>query len=206
MSSRSDRAGRVFRGSIAALLATFVATVSHSSATAHPPAMLGILLGLGIAAPICVLMAGRTHSWWRLSIAVGASQALFHSLLSLQLGEGAGAAGGTGAATGSHLAHAEHASAATGALLSTPTAHPAESPWMWLAHAIAAVITVVALGLGERAVRLLARLVSRAFRALLPGRAMHAAPGAPAPIPEPVVLLGLTVLSVMRRRGPPVTA
>ncbi|MBZ4486090.1 hypothetical protein LQ938_09050 [Microbacterium sp. cx-55] len=203
MSSRADRAGRVFRGSIAALLATLVATVSHSAATAHPPSLLGIVLGLGIAAPLCVLLAGRTHSWWRLSIAVGASQAMFHSLLALQLGEGIGTA-----SSASSLAHAHHVSgSAAGVIIDgAATSHTAESPWMWVAHAIAAVITVLALGLGERAVRLLAALVSRAFRALIPGRAMHPAPVLPVARREPAVLFGLALLSVMRRRGPPVTA
>lgn len=201
MSSRGDRGQRVFRGSVAALVATFIATVSHSSATAHPPSLLGILLGLGIAAPVCVLTAGRAQSWWRLSVAVGASQALFHSLLALRLGEGVSA---TAAAPG--MAHAHHAALPTDALASAAAAHPAESPWMWVAHAVAAVITVLVLGTGERAVRLLAALLSRVFRALVPGRPVHTIPMLPLAGPEPVVLRGLAVLSVMRRRGPPVTA
>jgi hypothetical protein len=200
MSSRGDRGQRVVRGSIAAIVATFVATVSHSSATAHPPSLLGILLGLGIAAPVCVLMAGRAPSWWRLSVAVGASQALFHSLLALRLGEGV-------TTTATHAtAHGQHGALPADALTAAAAAHPAESPWMWVAHAIAALITVIVLGAGEQAVRLLAVLVSRVFRALVPGRAMHAAPVLPPAAPEPAVLSGLAVLSVMRRRGPPVTA
>jgi hypothetical protein len=207
MSSRGDRGQRVVRGSVAALIATFVATVSHSSATAHPPSLLGILLGLGIAAPVCVLMAGRAQSWWRSSVAVGASQALFHSLLALRLGDGVTAATASATATATAgMTHAHHAALPSDALLSAAAVHPAESPWMWVAHAVAAVITVIVLGTGERAVRLLAALVSRVFRALAPGRVMHAAPTLPPAAPEPAVLSGLAVLSVMRRRGPPVTA
>ena len=220
MSSRGDRGQRVFRGSVAALVATFVATVSHSAATAHPPSLLGILLGLGIAAPICVLMAGRAQSWWRLSLAVGASQALFHSLLALRLGDGvtatttaatttaatATAAASTAATATAGMVHVHYDAMPADALMSTAAAHPAESPWMWVAHAVAAVITVLVLGTGERAVRLLVALISRVFRALVPGLPMHATPMRPLAAPEPTALSGLAVLSVMRRRGPPVTA
>jgi hypothetical protein len=200
MSSRADRGQRVFRGSVAALVATFIATVSHSAATAHPPSLLGILLGLGIAAPLCVLLAGRAPSWTRLSVAVGASQALFHSLLALRLGDG------ISTATGTVAAHAHHDMLTTNVLASSGASHPAESPWMWFAHAVAAVLTVLVLGTGERAVRLLAALVSRVFRALVPGRPTHALPVLPVGTPEPTMLRGLAVLSVMRRRGPPVMA
>ena len=67
-------------------------------------------------------------------------------------------------------------------------------------------VAVLALGSGERALRAVAGLLSDTFRALVP----FAAPRpllAPRVRPEPPLLtVGMTVLSVMRHRGPPLAA
>ncbi|MDQ1123806.1 hypothetical protein [Microbacterium trichothecenolyticum] len=200
MSSRAGRAQRVGRGAAAASLATFVATVSHSSVGTEVPPALNIALALCLAAPVCVLLAGRSLSWWRLSIAVVLSQALFHSLLVLDLQGG----GAVVAGSGHHGAAAILDAAAAPHL---PAAHASHSPWMWAAHALAAVVTVVALGRGEQAVQAVVRFLVAVVRALRPFLGLtpevHGANTAPEP---PLLTMAMTMLSPMRHRGPPLAA
>lgn len=195
MSSRAGRATRVGRGVAAAAVATFVATLSHAAVGGELPPFANIVLALCLAAPVCVVLAGRALSWGRLALAVVVSQALFHGLLVLDL-EGAEVVGGGHHATTAFLqASPAHAT----------TAH-ADSPWMWAAHALAAVVTVLAVGRGEQALRAVARFFVRALRALRPVRGLgstDAAPPAPARLSLP---RALTVLSTMRHRGPPLAA
>ncbi|MCT2087176.1 hypothetical protein M3D75_13720 [Microbacterium enclense] len=194
MSARAGRARRAVRGVSAAVLATFVATLSHSVAAGELPAVLNVVLALSLASPLCIALVGRTVSWWRLTAAITSSQLLFHSLLALDLSGGITASGHHGGAVAIAASGATHAHTGT------------ESPWMWGAHALAAAVTVVALGSGERALRAVAALLSDTFRALVP-------PSVPRPRvaprvrPEPPLLtVGMTVLSVMRHRGPPLAA
>jgi hypothetical protein len=189
------------RGVGSASLATFVATVSHAAVTGHSPGFVSVVLAWGIAAPICVALTGRNHSWWRLSAAVLTSQVLFHSLLAADLGGGA-----TAVAAGSAGHHADVAALLAPASGVVTTAHEPNSPWMWAAHAVAALVTILALGFGERAVAALAALAAHAFVALAPVRAPGAAPVLLLPAHAPRVVLRLAVLSVMRRRGPPAVA
>lgn len=197
MSARAGRGRRAVRGVSAAVLATFVATVSHSVAAGGLPALLNVVLALSLAAPLCIALVGRTASWWRLTAAIVASQALFHSLLALDLSGGIAAPGHHGEAVAlAEVAASGHAHAHTGT----------ESPWMWVAHAFAAAVTIVALGSGERAFRVVAGLVSDTFRALAP-----VAPPRPRVAPRvrpeaPLLTVRMTVLSVMRHRGPPLAA
>jgi hypothetical protein len=198
MSSRAGRAGRAGRGVAAASFATFVATVSHAAVTGMAPGIPNLLLALGLAAPLCVVLTGRVPSWWRLSTAVVLSQVLFHSLLALDLT--GGGHGSTGMPHHGVLVMPE-ATVAAG-----PFLHGADSPWMWASHALAALITITALGTGERALRAIAGVLADTFRALVPFRTVRPA-AVPAPMPEPSMLpAGIAVLSVMRHRGPPLAA
>ncbi|MCC4248011.1 MULTISPECIES: hypothetical protein [Microbacterium] len=200
MSARAGRARRAGRGVSAAVLATFVATLSHSVAAGDLPAMLNVVLALSLASPLCIALVGRTASWWRLTAAIATSQMLFHSLLALDLSGSRGTAtaashhGGTVALA--EVAASGHAHALTGT----------ESPWMWAAHAFAAAITVLALGSGERALRAVAGLLSDTFRALVPVSAPRPL-AVPRVRPEtPLLTACMTVLSGMRHRGPPLPA
>jgi hypothetical protein len=77
---------------------------------------------------------------------------------------------------------------------------------MWAAHALAAAVTILALGRGEQVVRAIARFFVRAVRALEPVLGLGPADAtilAPAPLLLP---RALTVLSTMRHRGPPLAA
>ena len=169
------RAGRTYRGLIAALVATFVASVSHSVADGEPAAMIGIVLALVFAAPVCIALAGRTLSWLRLSIAVAASQFAFHGLLLVGVGSGSGSH-----PLGTHLHGADLAGALGTTALHAGAGHPDHAqPAMWIAHAIAAVLTVLALGRGERAIRALLELTGwNLVAVLLTGEPPAGAPGA----------------------------
>ena len=205
MSSRAGRAERAWRGVAAASFATFVATVSHVAVTGEAPGLPNLLLALGLTAPICVVLTGRAPSWGRLSIAVALSQVLFHSLLALDLTGGATTAAGDGMLHHSGDAMTGMAAASVPAMHSA-VHHGADSPWMWAAHALAAAITILALGTGERALRAIAGVLADTFRALVPFRTARPAT-VPTSAPEaPLPGAGIAVLSLLRRRGPPLAA
>ncbi|MDR6689759.1 lysylphosphatidylglycerol synthetase-like protein (DUF2156 family) [Microbacterium sp. 1154] len=196
MSSRAGRAQRVGRGMAAAAVATFVATLSHSAVSAERPSLGNIVLALCLAAPVCVLLAGRAMSWTRLSLAVVLSQALFHALLVLDL-SGEFVPAGHHSATSLFSAAGGHSA----------SAHASESPWMWAAHAVAALVTIVALGRGERAVQAIARFFVAVLSALRPFQGLPPRTDAVPSAPEPLLLTtAMTVLSSMRHRGPPLAA
>jgi len=79
------RAMRVLRGSLAAFFATFTAAFSHQFAGGVSPSLFGMGVSLVISITICTLLAGRTVSLARLSIAVLMSQAMYHTLFSAML-------------------------------------------------------------------------------------------------------------------------
>ncbi|PRB00874.1 hypothetical protein [Microbacterium sp. MYb64] len=195
------RAGRTVRGLIAALVATFVASVSHSTADGEPAPLIGIVLALLFAAPVCIALAGRALSWIRLSLAVGLSQIAFHGLLLIGVGSGSGSA-----VAGGHL----HGAELSGALGTTAVdaGHALHlQPAMWVAHAIAAVLTVLALGRGEQALRALLELTGWNLVARLltaPPSPAHRVPAAPRAAAQ--ALRSLFVLTVVSRRGPPLAA
>ena len=219
---------RFARGWSVAGFATFVAALSHTLGGGAAPGLLPVVVSLAFAGIVCIGLAGRAASLWRTATAVLASQLIFHGLFSL------GASGGslqTDAPAGTLPAHSHAAGAA---LLSvqpgTTAAHgltgahsvlpmtgmsgmtgmsvaSLDAALMWLAHLLAAVVTIVALRHGERALGILvaaARLVVRRVLAAgtLPIRA-RTAHRAPAPalvfLPRELGVL----LSAMRHRGPP---
>lgn len=193
--SRS-RATRVVRASVAATVATFLALVSHVAGGGAMPEWLGVVVPWVLSLAICTILAGRTLSLLRLSVAVLASQALFHTLFVL----GAPAAGDL--PTG-HV-HGVGVLDLGGDVVASPDAA------MWLSHAIAAVLTIAALYRGERAVR---RLLSLAEQVLAEARRRLArvagtirlglvAPPRALFVDAPAPLLLFLTTSV-RRRGPP---
>lgn len=197
------RAGRTVRGLIAALVATFVASVSHSTADGTPAPVIGIVLALLFAAPVCIALAGRRLSWIRLSIAVALSQFAFHGLLLIGVGSGSGSAT-TG--LGGHLHGAELAGALGPTTVDAGHALHLQ-PAMWVAHAIAPVLTVLALGRGEQALRALLALTGWDLVARLltasptPAHRIPSARGVVVPVRR-----SRFVLTVVSRRGPPLAA
>ncbi len=186
-----SRWARVARGLTAAGFATFVAALSHSLAGGMAPSVFSLVVTLVIAAAICTLLAGRTVSAWRLAASVALSQALFHGVFST---------------LGMPLATA-HAHSSAGALASAPAMTQLHGgATMWLAHGIAALITVVAFLHAERAFWGISGTAKLFFSRLL----TTVIPLSPAPtaarisVERRFVPRDLTVLlSSMRHRGPP---
>ena len=186
MGPMDSRWARVARGTAAAGIATFVAAFSHWLAGGVAPSLFGVGASLVISVMVCTMLAGRTLSTARLAISIGFSQLLFHALFS-------------GLGTPVAVAHDMGAMDAT-----LPHLHAA--PTMWLAHAVAALVTVIAFRFGERAFWGVAG-TARLFLARL---LVVVAPALNAP--RPVVAVerryvprDLTLLlSSMRHRGPPV--
>ncbi|EPR76941.1 Cytochrome c-type biogenesis protein DsbD, protein-disulfide reductase [Leifsonia rubra CMS 76R] len=79
------RALRVLRGSAAALFATIAAAFSHQLAGGIAPSVFGIAVSLIISIAVCTLLAGRTVSFVRLTVATVASQTMYHALFSSML-------------------------------------------------------------------------------------------------------------------------
>lgn len=187
------------RGSAASAVATLVAALSHSWAGGDLPAPL-LIVGMAalLAPPAMALMGGR-RSAWRIAIAVPLLQAAFHTAFAV-LGspvEGAGTVAG-------HHDHTGHA--AWELLAGTTSAAPVDEA-MLLAHAAAAVVTVVLLVYGERAIAAVAGWASGWVRSRVAALAAPPAltrrlPRRPAPRAPRTRLGG----SLPCPRGPPLPA
>jgi hypothetical protein len=136
----ATRWGRVVRGLVAATIAVFVSAFAHVLAGGAVPDSGGLALAFAFAALASIALAGRTVSRIRVGVSVILSQGLFHVLFDLT-------------AT-AHVAHTTHTMGMTmGGTMPTvtTTALMPTDGWMWLAHGVAAAITIVALAWGERA-------------------------------------------------------
>jgi hypothetical protein len=189
-----SRASRSARALSAAFASTAIAALSHDAGGGEAPGALVLMLALALSSVVCIALSGRSLSLWRLALSVGLSQAAFHLLFSVFGGRALRAPAGTH----SHqaLPMPDHM---TGVAHSDGT--------MWLAHAAAAVLTVVALRHGERVlIGLLATILLRTLRRL-PSRVV--APVAPAalplhPAPHPFALR-FRAIGGWRHRGPPLS-
>ncbi len=196
---RQDRAPRIARGAVAASVATFVALLSHVAAGGAMPGMLGIAVPWVLSFAVCVVLAGRSLSLVRLSLAVTVSQVLFHTLFVLGA-SAAPAASFVPAAAG----HAHHGVVVAAGASASGVVDPA----MWLGHALAVVLTVAALYRGERAALRLLDL-ARASIAWVRARLAVVAPlfSTPDSVTTPVVAAWFPRTApqraVARRRGPP---
>lgn len=209
----STRSARALRGALAAIVSTFVALLSHVAGGGEVPGLLGILVPLVLATAVCVPLAGRRLSIIRVSASVIASQVLFHALFVLGSVGNASASSTTGGA--GHVGHGSHGSSVAPLLLATPPgstpagvpAHAHEHATMWAAHALAAVVTILAVYQGERVVRRLRTLAIALVRVLLPVVSVIPVPSSAAArtIVETVSLpRSLSVYPATRsHRGPP---
>jgi len=165
-----------------------IAAFSHTIAGGVAPSVFAIVVSLAVSISACVLLAGRTLSVVRLSLSVTITQALFHGVF-----------GSLSAPVA--LGHSHAASASMNAA-GTPAAHA----HMWLAHSIAAVITIVVFRHAERAfwslattASLLVRRVTAAVTAVSIATPRIVATGGA----QHVALALGHVLSTLRYRGPP---
>ena len=140
---RQSRAPRVARGAVAASVATFAALMSHVSAGGAIPGWLGVAVPWILSVMVCTVLAGRRLSALKLTIAVVASQLLFHTLFVLGAVPTRAPASMPGAH--SHALVTDPVSDAAATMVHTDTT-------MWFMHGFAAVVTVAALYRGERAI------------------------------------------------------
>src|SRR5699024_10673946 len=198
--------------------ATFVALASHIIGGGSMPSLWGIIVPLALSTLVCVLLAGRKLSLWRLSASVVASQALFHQLFTV-FTPLASAPGPTSAVEkhAHHHARATSSMAGVGIGSGDPTdpamssgAHAHGSLPMLLAHLAAAVLTIVLIYWAEALPAKLCEFGRRIIRALLP---VFSRPRAVPEGPRPTVIIRLEqprrpgiVRSPVLRRGPPAHA
>jgi hypothetical protein len=159
----------VTRGLLAASFATFVAALFHVAGGGADPSALAIVVSLTFSGLACIALAGRRLSRARLSISVALSQLIFHALFSL------GQPGVILVSThGIRHIHDGTQMAMMGDGLSVAGVQGMQgmqglqdvipdTPLMWVSHIAAALVTIVAISRGEKAIRAvcaLARIVA----------------------------------------------
>lgn len=198
MHSRTDR---LARGTVAAGIATFVAALSHAAGGGTFPAPVLLAVAFVVSVGWCTAVLGRRFSWARVSVSVIASQALFHGTFGL--------AGSTDA----HIvaqsgAHSAHAGGTTLTIVQDAAEHAHAGTPMVFAHAVAALVTIIALRLGDSSslgIAALARLVASVVAVaavvpvLLPSGPTRVRPEGSGFRPARVADL----LGGLRHRGPP---
>jgi hypothetical protein len=143
----AGRGTRVVRGTVTAAFAILVAMLSHMAGGGHAPGAVGVVLAAALAVPACILLAGRTVSTTRLSIAVAGSQAILHLLFSVGVPSSA-----TVQVVGGHHGMGGHVVGAgpdAAGMAGMSGMHAGST--MSIAHLLAAIVTIVALRFGEKA-------------------------------------------------------
>ncbi|PRB10713.1 hypothetical protein CQ047_06295 [Microbacterium sp. MYb72] len=193
-----SRKPAVLRGFAASSLAIFAALAGHLTGGGTMPGPLGILVPWLLSLMVCVLLAGRRLSVVRLSLSVAISQLLFHVLFVLGTITPTGAVGGHVHGAPLQLSPTDGLSAAVAA-----------DGLMWFGHAIAAVVTILALHRGERlllGLRERAELSIRWLRRRVDALVAMPAPPRPLAAPasdEPEALRDLALRSPLHGRAPP---
>ncbi len=145
----SSRARRLARGWGASLIATGLGAASHAAVDGTWPPVILMLLSAALAAPVCMLLAGRVLSRVSIAAAVVASQGILHWLFA-QSGHGITAVDHTHHVTGA----AAESSPQLVVAMAPELAH--RGAGMFAAHVIAATATYALLRHGEvAAVRLI---------------------------------------------------
>ncbi|TBN57079.1 hypothetical protein EYE40_06500 [Glaciihabitans arcticus] len=194
----STRWARFARGWVAALFATLIAAASHTLAGGGTPNLVSLALALAFSVLVCVALTGRSLSLLRTGLAVGASQVGFHLLFATL-----GGATGTVLSSGGH----NHAGSMVFDVASSPVHHT--SVWMYLAHAFAAIATIVVLRRGEAAFWGMRATLARFLVTILAGITR-----VPILVPRPARIelsvraprLFLFLTGSLQHRGPPALA
>lgn len=205
----SSRGARVARGFAAAAVATLVAALFHMAGGGQAPSAVALTLSLVFSSLGSIALVGRRAAAWRLTLSVLVSQFLFHALFTLSPSasfSGMPADGHLHA--GMHLTMVAGPASASATGMSMPAMIVGESPWMWLSHGAAALLTIVVLLHGERTLLAVARFAFFVLRRLVDRvSAVQAQPlrrltASVAAVPRALHSLG-TVLDGRPRRGPP---
>jgi hypothetical protein len=194
----STRWMRVLRGTLASVFATFVAAFSHVLGGGALPGVAAMSLSVALAMLVCIALAGRTLSLWRTITSVGLSQVLFHGLFSTVMGT----------STLSMPSHAHHSAVDVVITTNASAVSSGHSASMWLAHAAAAAVTVLAIRYAEVALVTLRDTATLYFANLGATHApVHVSRDDSSPrigCTTRVVHHDLSVLfSALRHRGPP---
>lgn len=194
----SSRGVRVARGLLSAAVATFAAAFFHGVGGGLPPSGLALALCLTFSGLICIALAGRSLSWWRLTGSVLISQFLFHILFTLN-------------PSGHVIGATEHVHLGAHLVFVPGAAQPAMSMTqdgvaMWASHALAALTTIAYLRYGEHVFWALCEFSAFQLRRIF--RDSVAVPigsirrvrveTIPLTLPSPALILGQ-----LRHRGPP---
>jgi len=189
----NPRAIRTLRGLAAGGVATIVAAASHGLGGGGLPGVAGLALALAFSVIVSIALAGRRLSLVRLAASVAISQLGFHLVFSTL-----GGAGEVIVSGGHHgVVRVSTAAEALG--------HA--SPLMWLAHAVAAAVTVAALVRGERAISAIIDTTRMLLTALFSPRVTVAAPVAlthrPTSAPSIAPRSARDLVAAGGLRGPP---
>lgn len=180
----------MLRGLGAGSAATLVAAASHSVAGGRMPSIVGVTLALFFAVIVSIALTGRGLSVVRLAASVVVSQLAFHLVFST-LG------GAAEVVTDGH-----HQTVVSGTAMVTHASNE-----MWLAHAIAAVVTTLALVFGERAFYGLRDTARMLLTALLSPTASQVVAIDRAPLPALVTVFVARIVrnfhAALGLRGPP---
>jgi hypothetical protein len=201
----STRVARVVRGLIVAAVSLLVAAVAHIAGGGRIGAV-GFALALAFSTLVSIGLTGRSISRIRIAAAVLFSQGAFHLLFGVGSDYRAAATAHLPGIpmTGMGMASLDSAAASTLAR-STHTVDMPDSGWMWAAHALAALITILALVRGEKAFWYLTGRVSHTLARIF---------AAPRPVvihlrAVPEILVDISrpgtrfLLAGLRHRGPP---
>ncbi|MBP1327584.1 hypothetical protein JOF28_002816 [Leucobacter exalbidus] len=194
-----SRGERVVRGTAIASAASLTAAASHALAGGQVT-WLSVLATTLLALPLSTALAGRKFALWRLALAVGAAQFVYHWSFA-----GLGSFPLEGAGTTPASLHAAHLAQLQGFVPDLPANATATTAGlaMLLGHTVAAAVTIALLHSGDRALRAIARLVRRVvpFSRAVTVTALRVS-RVPAPAfawcrPRPALF------SVISHRGPP---
>ena len=154
------RWARVARGTLAALVSTFIAAFSHAVAGGDLPGTAGLALCFVFSWLVCIALAGRRWPRMRRGAALAAPPPPFRR----QLGPPAARGATPPPVAGLPLAH-DHGAPL---VFAADVGHAHAAGDMWLAHLVAALVTFLALAFGERSVAAIAGAARRFVVSLLP--------------------------------------
>jgi hypothetical protein len=178
---------RLVRGGFLAAVCTLLALAGHAlgGACCLPP-LPAVLATGGVVGVLCVALASRILSFWKILVVVGWAQMAFHVAFTM-------------AAPGPAAHH----------MTTTPApafaARSGMGPSMLAGHVVAAVAAALLLAGAERALWwLLGAVFAIAFTRLVLRRAeVHRPPWAVIVADDPAPRLGVLLARAVRRRGPP---
>lgn len=210
------RVVRTQRGAVGAFAATLIAAASHALAGGEVT-LLAFVATATLALPLCIALAGRVGSMWRIALGVSASQFVYHwSFAGLGVASGSSASnsgmassGTAGAASAPLPLHAEHLAELQAFAPRLAEAGAADAV-MWVSHGIAAILTIALLHRGERAFVALGRVIRSVLPLRVPAAAAYEFPERLAHLPASHNLRlpprrRPCSVSAISHRGPPVS-